>query len=352
MTPRLNTFVAAFASIVCQWVCCTCAIGAEEALVSDGSAYLADQPEAEDCQTCPNCCKDECWNDTSTSCWVLTADALFLHRSRAASYPVLVDAISGNQVFNTSGLSFGTQAGPRIGLQRQLASGRILDVGYFGIEGWNSRADFGPGNYILSGDRSLSGPPATTASFDYASSLHSVEINVRSRPGGWLQPLAGFRYLRLDETYQVTGTGNFGISVPYSLTYHTVNDLFGGQIGAIGRVWDRGGPFTINLIGKTGLYLNDVQNHGNFTSSGVGLILNGLGQENQAAFFSELGLLATLRLTEHWSVRGGYQMFWLNGVGLAPNQVLATDVRFQTGGVEAHNQVFFEGANIGLQANW
>jgi hypothetical protein len=336
---------------------CLCVVGAapasaEESLVSDGAAYLADETETDECPPCPNCCRDVCWGDSSASCWTATADALFLHRTRAASYGVLFDAASGNQVLSTSNLAFGTQAGPRIGLQRQLASGRILDIGYFGIEGWNSRADLGPGNYILTGDRSQSGPQAFSASFDYASSLHTVEINVRGRPGGWLQPLVGFRYVRLDETYQVTGLGNFGAAIPYSLTYHTVNDLFGGQIGGIARVWDRGGPLTVNLIGKSGLFLNDVQNHGNFTSSGVGLLFDGRGQENQAAFFSELGLMANLRLTDHWSVRGGYQMFWLNGVGLAPNEVLATDVRFQSGGVEAHNQVFFEGASVGLQANW
>lgn len=352
MTLAFRHLLAAASLAACLFFVSTVSTSADESLVSDGSAYLKDEDETDECPECPDRCRDACWSDCNTTCWTATADALFLHRTRAASYGVLFTAPNLNEVLSTSNLGFGTQAGPRVGLQRQLASGRILDIGYFGIEGWNSRADVGPGNFFLAGDRSLSGPPVTTASFDYASSLHTVEINVRGRPGRWLQPLAGFRYVRLDETYQVTGLGNFGIPAPYSLTYHTVNDLFGGQIGAIARVWDRGGPLTISCIGKSGLFLNDVQNHGNFTSQDVGLLFDGRGQINQASFFSELGLIANLRLTDHWSVRGGYQMFWLNGVGLAPNQVLATDVRFQSGGVEAHNQVFLQGANVGLQANW
>ena len=182
---------------------------ADESLLPDRATERSDGCEANDCLPCPDCCRDACYCDSGNT-WTVTADAMFLHRDRARWLRGFVRRGDRKPILSASDLGFGTQAGPRIGLQRQLASGRILDIGYFGVEGWNSRANFGPGDYILTGDKSQSGPEVLSASFDYASSLHTAEINVRSQPGGWLQPLAGFRWVRLDETYQVTGVAPFG----------------------------------------------------------------------------------------------------------------------------------------------
>jgi hypothetical protein len=65
-----------------------------------------------------------------------------------------------------------------------------------------------------------------------------------------------------------------------------------------------------------------------------------------------VGLNATWRLNQNWGIRGGYQVYWLEGVALAPDQVLSTDLANQTGGIDPNGHLFLHGANVGLEAAW
>ncbi len=301
--------------------------------------------------------------DSSTSCdsfescccesnWLVSADALFLNRSAAAGYGVLYDATTQQELLNASSLGNDTNAGFRLIAMYRLASDRWLDVEYFGIDGWSDTASFGPGNLFLIGDQSRSGPPAITANFLYASRLHTVEANIRGSNDGWIQPLVGFRWIRLGETYHVGGLWDVGLGPsPYNLNYHTQNDLYGGQIGANAILWDRGGPLSINLLGKAGVYLGHSSNTAQFDGSPFALFTTQT-ETDRCSFFGELGLNATWRFNSTWAVRGGYQVYWLEGVAIAPNQVLSTDLATQTGGINAGGSMFLHGAHVGIEANW
>jgi hypothetical protein len=126
------------------------------------------------CQCCP-------------PAWTVTADALFLHRSAAQGYGILFDQSTGSELLNASQLGLGTQAGPRLILLRQLGSGYTLDLEYFGIDGWSTTREFGPGDLVITGDRGQSGPPATTADVLAVSTFEATE---RSGPKRRNRPLA------------------------------------------------------------------------------------------------------------------------------------------------------------------
>jgi len=160
----------------------------------------------------------------------------------------------------------------------------------------------------------------------------------------------GLRWLQLDENYRVSGIADFGDPVDYVLDYDTENNLFGGQIGALLNLWNRGGPLTISGIGKAGLYANHATNRGTFVADFIDF--GGDGDTTRAAFVGELGINAKYRLSCHWSVTAGYQALWLGGVALASNQVAYTDIADQTGGVSTEGDVFYHGANVGLEARW
>lgn len=300
-------------------------------------------------------CAAEC-NCFSTCCcepsWLISADALFLHRSAAAGYGVLYDATTGDELLNASSLGNDWAKGFRLIAMHRLASDRWLDVEYFGIDGWSNRASFGPGNLLVIGDESREGPPAITANFFYGSRLHTVEANLRATDCGWLQPLVGFRWIRLSETYDVSGLWNVGLGpLPYQLNYHTQNDLYGGQIGANAILWDRGGSLKINLLGKAGVYLGHSSNDAGFDGSPFA-VFHTQTDTDRCAFFGELGLNASWRFNATWALRGGYQVYWLEGVAIAPNQVLSTDLANQGGGINAGGGLFFHGAHVGLEAAW
>jgi hypothetical protein len=327
--------------------------------LSDSVGAIDEQPNALDSVSfgsANSCCNDTISDCFSSCCcesnWLISADALFLQRSSAEGFGVLFNATTGQELFNASSLGNDTQAGFRLIAMRHLASDRWLDVEYFGIDGWSSHANFGPGNLFLIGDQSQSGPPAATANFFYGSRLHTVEANLRAADFGWIQPLVGFCWIRLSETYNASGLWDVGLGpLPYSLNYHTQNDLYGGQIGANAIVWDRGGPLSINLIGKAGVYLGHSTNSAQFDGSPF-ILLDTETDANRCSFFGELGLNASWQFNSHWAIRGGYQVYWLEGVAIAPDQVLSTDLANQGGGINTAGGLFLHGAHVGFEATW
>ena len=65
----------------------------------------------------------------------------------------------------------------------------------------------------------------------YESDLGSIELNVRTRQGRRLAPLAGFRVLELEETFNIDSpTG--------SVSSKSDNELFGSQFGVQGLLFD------------------------------------------------------------------------------------------------------------------
>lgn len=162
----------------------------------------------------------------------------------------------------------------------------------------------------------------------------------------------GFRYLYLGENLDLDGqrseqggmeTGDYWVG--------TRNNLFGTQVG--GRL--RGGNFGRlgwELVGKAGLFGNAARQEQyvldypdfylrepSWTSGG------------NVAFVGELGISATYQLNDVFDVKAGYNLMWLDGVALAPNQldftfVSTSGTRLDTGSLLLH------GVNVGLEARW
>ena len=72
---------------------------------------------------------------------------------------------------------------------------------------------------------------------------------------------------------------------------------------------------------------------------------------NNLAFCGEIGITLTYDLTERLSIRGGYQLLWLDGVALASQQPLFS----LTGPLDDHittatnGDLFYNGAFAGLE---
>ena len=55
---------------------------------------------------------------------------------------------------------------------------------------------------------------------------------------------------------------------------------------------------------------------------------------------------------EHWSLRAGYNLAWLSGLALAPNQFDFTDTLTSGTGIEGAGSMFLAGASLGLERRW
>jgi hypothetical protein len=279
--------------------------------------------------------------------WTATADALFLDRISHSSV-VMVRRVSDNAVLGTANdFDFNFEAGPRLSLIRHGDCGWDLEATYFGVDGWNSallRSD-------VSGVRFSAPDVVVTVAgespgmvFDYRSRLYSTEFNLRrSCEDSWLTPLIGFRYIELHEN--LVGQPMDPIAGAFWNT-DADNFLYGFQIGADMKVLDRGGKFHIDGLAKAGLYYNRAEQ-----TSAIPLIVGDVASasDDHTAFAAELGLMGVYQWTERVALRAGYQLMWLDGVALAPNQIPVSSAPTRTAAVDAGGTVFYHGATAGLE---
>jgi hypothetical protein len=69
-------------------------------------------------------------------------------------------------------------------------------------------------------------------------------------------------------------------------------------------------------------------------------------------FLSTMNLTMAYRFSDVWALRLGYNLAWLSGVALAPNQWDFTDTKASGTEVRGAGGLFLHGANVGLEARW
>ena len=251
----------------------------------------------------------------------------------------------------TDDLDFGNQASPRflIGHYVDCCCCEAWELSYFGINNWDTSATVTGTQLVPPGPLPFAGGAflfASTMRADYSSNFHNVEINhVQSYCN--FDFLAGFRYVSLDEEFNLTAinralVGNYHIG--------TQNDLFGGQIGA--RVRRSSGCWGWDLTSKAGVFLNDAE-QGQFINNGLNTVRPfTTSKQTGTAFVGEINFAVTRQLTDVWSLRGGYNLLWIENVALAPDQL--DFVNIPGGGTVLNDNggVFLHGASVGIQANW
>lgn len=309
-----------------------------------GCGCAVDQSYAE--QVSPDVCYNVCCGPR----WTASLEVLALDQSAPRSQTLLSDAIGG-EVFNASSLNLGTQAGPRFNLIRHgfLRSSWDLEFGYFHVDSWNASAAFpaAGGPYFLAVDgNTLANSPVNSANFNYGSKLYSTELNLRRQRSDWFTVLAGFRYLEYEDLYNAAGTFAGG---PYTHTVDANNHLYGFQLGADVRLWNRGGPFTVDGIVKGGIYYNAADQFSTVTAGGTSF---DSAQSSHTSALVELALKANYRLSRVWSVQAGYQLMWLEGVARAPEQIPSTDLVLGGSVLNTGGSPFFHGGFAGLTASW
>jgi hypothetical protein len=188
--------------------------------------------------------------------------------------------------------------------------------------------------------------------WDYTSRLYNAEVNARWNPWPRVTVLAGFRWLNLSEELQ--GTLPPQRTVPFWDT-QTKNNLYGLQIGAEGKLFERG-RFSIGCTGKAGLFDNHAEET---TSVSIFRVLFGdSAGTDRAAFVGETGVQCKYQVTRRLSLRAGYEVLWLQGMALAPAQIGETNIHsslilqeisVQALGVHCSSGVFYHGATAGLE---
>ncbi len=329
--------------------------------------------------------------------WTVSVEAIVLDRIGGVSR-TLVERVPGTepfdrtftdtgaQVFNSNQFQQGFSAGPKVDLIYRGDSGYGVELSYFNIFNQSATHVTGPDTPADWLVMKAPGIFWQTQDFPYqamvwsdTTNLYSAEANGRLALSSRVTVLAGFRWLRLNDTLQGTLTpadrtapawkqscnatnctlidvaqalpGGAAGNYPPFWTTNTANNLYGFQIVVDGKIFELG-RFSVNGQLKIGLFDNNAEQ-----STGVSLekaLYPASATANRAAFVSEAGLRLKYQLMDGLGLKAGYEALWLDGVALAPGQIqetLTTPSRAPVHalGVNSGSNVLFQGFTAGLE---
>jgi hypothetical protein len=237
-----------------------------------------------------------------------------------------------------------------VSLSSCLGDTHAIEVSYFGIDGWDSvRQLTGPFTvqFPSFAHPPLAPGPSGTVTFGYGSDLHNLEANLLwQQPSEWLTVILGFRYIELSEDFGAIFNTGGGTSF-YNI--NTNNHLLGFQLGGEAHIWQRG-DWSVDGWVKVGVFANsaDQSTFENAAAIGGGTAMAG-ATGDQTAFASELGLNVLFQMTDLLALRAGYQVYWLDRLALAPEQLDNTNPAIPLATLDMTGDLFLHGGFFGLE---
>ena len=325
------------------------------------------------------CCPD--W------CLYGIVDFLFLQRDNATSGAVITEENIGGlpvpvqvPVFTTRSMQPATAPGVRL-FYGELGPDCIgWEVGYLGVYGMFGAVDRSSltDSLVIPGDLGGNTPGWTSADEvrpTYASSLNTVEANIftyrccpecssdsflwshlGNKPvchcSNWL---FGFRWAGLEEQADLNVLCcRVTNDVFTSYSVRTSSQMLGPQVGFRGRrQWKN---WAVEGWAKAMLAGTLLSSNADPISSSLAptTIIRPARRVTDAGvgFLGDLNYTVSRRLSDTWWLRLGYNMIWLSGVALAPDQWDFTNTATSGTTLVGGGGVFLHGANLGLEARW
>ena len=325
--------------------------------------------------SCLPCCPD--WHQYAI------VDFLFLQRDNATSGAVITEENIGGQqvpVFTTRSMQPATAPGVRLFYGELGPDCMGWEVGYLGVYGMFGAVDRSSltDSLVIPGDLGGNTPGWTSADEvrpTYASSLNTVEANIftyrccpecssdsflwshlGNKPvchcSNWL---FGFRWAGLEEQADLNVLCcRVTNDVFTSYSVRTSSQMLGPQVGFRGRrQWKN---WAVEGWAKAMLAGTLLSSNADpiFSSLAPTTIIRPARRLTDAGvgFLGDLNYTVSRRLSDMWWLRLGYNMIWLSGVALAPDQWDFTNTATSGTTLVGGGGVFLHGANLGLEARW
>jgi hypothetical protein len=271
-------------------------------------------------------------------------DVLILGRDDSIDGPYLVDAITFEPLLFLEDLIDEGEPGARYGILAHGDNGASLEFNGFGMDDFGARITRQSPNGItfpFFGGSPAS--PQTEYRVNYRSILQGVELNHRRCFTDRFTGLLGFRFVELREVFDIRSSlGAFSSS--------TDNDLYGLQLGGDIRLYDFQYSSIVATL-KGGVFYDNADVFANALNPATGDELTFVDDEDEVSFIGEAMLGALVAMGPQANLRTGYQMLYLNNVGLAPDQVFSYSLFNGQGTLETTN-VWYHGAYIGVELFW
>jgi hypothetical protein len=261
-------------------------------------------------------------------------------------------------------------AGVRYGLILNLDPVYAIEGNYMNVSSFAGNASTPDGIYAQNNLAAPSvGPESgilfTSANVTTSGTISGAELNWRRRTCSPVTWLAGFRWIEWNQGMVVQDRFRFdpGLDQPpgtSNLDVATGNSLYGGQIGMDLCLWNRRtSAIQVNGVGKAGVFYN----HASYQRTVGAFMQDGYPSQqlgpasataDQTSFVGELGVNASLRITDWLSWRAGYSLFWLSCVSTPPDQLSVTNLLESppTALINTNGSVLLDGVTTGLEARW
>jgi len=290
---------------------------------------------------------------------------------------VVTETTSGAPELTTRSTNPGTAPGIRLFGGRLRKNGIGWEFGYTGVFGmFGERTARGSGDLqvppplgsLVNGWTNLDAVRST-----YTSSLNMCEVNIFTSettvkggprsPFPWhrvhgtfeheFQWLGGFRWAGFNDVANLHVDVNAGASNndgTYSIT--TNSQMLGPQIGfKTKRRWNNWSTEGWAKTMLAGTFLNaDSAPINTLASGGDPYRPQASARDVGVGFIGDMNYSIVRRLNNNWSLRAGYNLIWISGVALAPNQFDFSNTNTIT--LAGASNVFLHGANLGLEACW
>jgi hypothetical protein len=321
-------------------------------------------------------------------------DALFMQRDPGnPSRTVLIDANTHATLVSSANLDFGFDPGVRALWGFHVTDCLALEFGYFGLFDASGHLSYAGSSSAV--DVRLPGPLGDVSNVfhdgvrtrtNYGSQFQGAEVNLACcccceppccpdpcsvsscgaatcggtpcgdpRYFGWAgsrEWFVGFRYLSLNESFHIYGEKEvLGLLETAHYDVSSYNNLYGVQIG--GRIHRYRGRFCLEVSGKAGIYGNQCGQEQTFIDY-PGFPLRPTVSKNggSVAFSTELNFGGLYQINETWGLSAGYNVMWIGGVALAPDQLDFTYTPTSGTGLFTGGSVFLHGFNVGIEARW
>jgi hypothetical protein len=246
-------------------------------------------------------------------------------------------------------------------LIRSIGDRYSIEGNYFQARPFNATGNVpaGGGPYELTNTGDLVFDDIESATVRSSGWIQSAEVNWRKNecysPITWL---TGFRWIELNSQtnvdYAFANPNPFGSG---SINTASGNNLYGAQMGADMRLWNRGGAWRVNGIGKAGVFYNAASyqrsSAGFVTAEGADFPLGSVAATaDQTSFFGEVGLNSTYWITNWLAWRAGYTVLWASGVAVAAEQLPLNNFGDGTATINTNGSVLLHGVTTGIEARW
>jgi hypothetical protein len=291
--------------------------------------------------------------DCGMSCppaWYVRSEALMISNET-------YDRVSLSMNYSLPAFSYEPALRLTAGRRRDCSEG--WEVSYMGPLEWESRASlrgYPLETTLVSPGRAINLSAFERASVQtqvYTSSMYSFEAHQRYYDWDTMSCLLGLRYLDLRESFSLFSqslapepveSGAFRVGVH--------NRLIGAQ-GGFEMLYPIGttNRLTISSKLKGGVYANIADSTTQLVNAGV-VQLNSSADKTQIAATVEYGLMANLQLTPRVSIHAGYEVWYLVGVALAPEQNVSPMTRNTGRSMITDDDSWFHGGTVGVQCTW